>query len=117
MKRNSRYWQEVWRKKPDAMLANLNKINDSAKLKKREMLAQFRALRPITGDGPFSASELRDAILKAWAEVYGETLDKRLAWNKVRHAYDNGEVCYNGGDQTYRWSDYGATNTNKTGNG
>jgi hypothetical protein len=65
---------------------------NAARTAKSEEAAQLvqAVLNLIPSDRGYRAHELRDLFASEWGRCYGETLNKKQAWNKVRKAMRHG---------------------------
>jgi hypothetical protein len=84
-------WARAWRLSPERMKEHVEMLN-AARTAKSEEAAQLvqAVLNLIPVDRGYRAHELRDLFASEWGRCYGETLNKKQAWNKVRKAMRHG---------------------------
>jgi hypothetical protein len=84
-------WARAWRLSPERMKEHVEMLN-AARTAKSEEAAQLvqAVLNLIPADRGYRAHELRDLFASEWGRCYGETLNKKQAWNKVRKAMRHG---------------------------
>ena len=84
-------WARAWRLSPERMKEHVEMLN-AARTAKSEEAAQLvqAVLNLVPADRGYRAHELRDLFAAEWGRCYGETLNKKEAWNKVRKAMRHG---------------------------
>lgn len=84
------HWRDVWRRHPERMRDNLDLLRSINREKAEQRHTRLMAIVGMMPKGAKGSWVLRDELAEAWAEVFGEELTTRQAWNEVRFGIRRG---------------------------
>ena len=80
------HWKQIWADYPERMRKHVSDLNAARTEKMRERCRLLNAVLPQIPDEPLRACDMRDSVMNAWNEAYGDGLCKRKSWAIVQMA-------------------------------